>query len=531
MTKIEVEQLINQFIITNGNKEITAAILNPILNAILTQPNDLIGVLENSNVVGNTVVDKLNTLLSAINSISTIKIINGENNPNITPPLSYNLGDFYNLTIAGVTQNFYQYNGVNWVEVGNVINDLGTNATQTWSSQKIANMINQKDEFTYVSSLSIDNNVVTIGAGTKWRINGVMYENINAVSLTAPYSGVGLSRIDNILGNTSNTFELQQGIQTNGIAFPPTKPANKVILRELLVTEFNINSDNTIYKEKSESNIIQVTNPGLINSYELNSDASIIELTAANQLNSFNFTTDSKQYNGKTYTIVNKSSVNITLGYNAGNGSIKLSFPSAANYILKPKEVVTFYFSENNSLFNFQTTNIATATSIRYISYMQWLYSRETLTATNTWKTWASAYNGLTQSFWGNVPEANMGTADLPTISNSAYGISTNKDLFTKLDHLIWQDSHAAAYSKRVLIYKADVPVNNPGALPVNHRIISNVLVNNIANEANCTKIVVNDLDDTPTGYHSIYTMYVKDISYSGAGFSTRTITWNFIAK
>src|SRR5690606_15753653 len=59
----QVLALIQQFIVANGNNEITANVLRPILEAILAQPNVLIGDLDDLQTNDQT------DLVSAINSL------------------------------------------------------------------------------------------------------------------------------------------------------------------------------------------------------------------------------------------------------------------------------------------------------------------------------------------------------------------------------------------------------------------------------------------------------------------------------
>ena len=70
MTEQEVLDLINDYIITNGNNEITANVLRPILEEMLSQPNLLIGLLLDLNTSDTT------NIVNAINSIVSINIPN-----------------------------------------------------------------------------------------------------------------------------------------------------------------------------------------------------------------------------------------------------------------------------------------------------------------------------------------------------------------------------------------------------------------------------------------------------------------------
>lgn len=119
MTLDEVIELIQEWIVTNGNEEITADVLRPILEAMVNQPNDLIGDLDNL-----TTTDKDN-LVEAINEVRSLAITNagivvhsGSGTPIETPPVSVGLGDFYAQVAFPSTSvvSFWQYNGSVWVQ-------------------------------------------------------------------------------------------------------------------------------------------------------------------------------------------------------------------------------------------------------------------------------------------------------------------------------------------------------------------------------------------------------------------------------
>lgn len=112
MTRAEVLTLINTQIVTNGNNEITAEVLNPVLSAIVNQINDLVGNASNLPIGETNVIDALNSITP-----QNIQIHTGTANPNDTPPSSFNVGDFYSQTLSSIIIAFWQYNGIQWVEV------------------------------------------------------------------------------------------------------------------------------------------------------------------------------------------------------------------------------------------------------------------------------------------------------------------------------------------------------------------------------------------------------------------------------
>ncbi len=114
MTEAQIIALINQYIITNGNNEITAAQLNPILLAMLMQPNDKVGELGDLQTTDQTnIVAAINEL---VNAASGFQVHAGSADPNVTPPGTFSIGDWY---IRNGT-SLYQYNGQTWVLLGSV---------------------------------------------------------------------------------------------------------------------------------------------------------------------------------------------------------------------------------------------------------------------------------------------------------------------------------------------------------------------------------------------------------------------------
>ena len=124
MTEAQVLALIQLAIIANGNNEITANVLRPVLEAMLAQPNDLIGDLGDLQTTANTnLVEAINEVLGLTGS--GVTILTGVTDPNITPPPVVSIGDFY-IWDDGSLQGFYQYNGVDFVLIKtlDIANDL-----------------------------------------------------------------------------------------------------------------------------------------------------------------------------------------------------------------------------------------------------------------------------------------------------------------------------------------------------------------------------------------------------------------------
>lgn len=117
----DVVNQLNTFIITNGNNEITAAVLNPVLKFMTDFANNNMGDLS------LLTTDLTNDLVSAINSLKQnfddlsnngVQLYTGINNPNITPPSAFNYADFY-MQIDSVDSSpivLWQWDGFSWVQ-------------------------------------------------------------------------------------------------------------------------------------------------------------------------------------------------------------------------------------------------------------------------------------------------------------------------------------------------------------------------------------------------------------------------------
>lgn len=234
MTLTDVINQINAFIIANGSNAITADVLRPILLGMVQQPNDLTGDLDDlSTTDTSNLVAALNEVNAALGDLIGLTIHTGADTPVVTPPVSFNIGDFYAQEVASVVVSFWQYTGVEWVNIKNIIDDASTSLESTWSSTKIQEAINERDGFITLGSIVYTNNDATIPAGAEWRIAGVVYTNPAPVVVGINPATAGNYRTDILVGNTSNTFEIIEGAEGTGTVVAPQTPASKVLASEI----------------------------------------------------------------------------------------------------------------------------------------------------------------------------------------------------------------------------------------------------------------------------------------------------------
>lgn len=137
-TYSEVINQVNTFIVTNGNNEITAAVLNPVLKFITDFANNHMGDLSTlTTSEAENLVSAINSLKQNFDDLSNngVQLYTGVPNPNVTPPATYNYADFYMqidfLTSEPIT--LWQWNGFEWKDSSSVPATESDNVTNNSS--------------------------------------------------------------------------------------------------------------------------------------------------------------------------------------------------------------------------------------------------------------------------------------------------------------------------------------------------------------------------------------------------------------
>lgn len=108
---------IEAFIVANGNEEITADVLRPLLVGLADAVQQTTGDPADLNTTATDLVSAINEVLGIANNAGGLNILSGSSDPNENAPVGQELGAFYAQYVNGVLIGFWQYNGVDWVEI------------------------------------------------------------------------------------------------------------------------------------------------------------------------------------------------------------------------------------------------------------------------------------------------------------------------------------------------------------------------------------------------------------------------------
>lgn len=358
MSYDDVLDQINDFIQANGTNAITADVLRPILVNILGQPNELIGSMDDSTVAGDTLIQMINALNSAIGDVSGITIYTGADTPLISPPVTFTRGDFF-AQISGPTTtiSFWQYTGLAWIEVRNYINDLEVSEESTWSSSKIQSVINLKDEILSIIPPTYAAGFVTIQANASWRIGGIIYTNPANVVKAVSNATTGMYRTDLLVANQLNSFDVIVGVENASIQLPPLAPPGTLAVMPINVYGSDVTVPDPIVGEfvkkiEFAENYISGVSGDL--NLPLDTEVSnfrildpIDSITGFDTTGLFN---SSNSYVGKEIRIINNSGDPFVVAHDSGASEVPIRFPSEVDFTLNDKEVLVARLVKTDTL-------------------------------------------------------------------------------------------------------------------------------------------------------------------------------------
>ncbi len=288
-------------------------------------------------------------------------------------------------------------------------------------------------------------NVFTFSVGFVWKINGVTYQNNAPVVLTVSEASEGFQRIDNALLNTSNTIELQQGLESDTIALQPTFPENTVLL-----TSWNISGDivgdqeasivGNLFQQKDFDNVQLYTGvtPGTNIVIPLNKKGRRVILLQGNIVNVKGLsmdvinadTTSEIPHEGKIITIINDTENPIILNHFDAAQDFFFVFKALANLVIPSKERIDFMIRSSaleehyKSWQDLKTINgqsikgtgdlviSSGGSNSQFVRLFTPLYD-EYVASINTWRSWAKNSSNILN---GNA-NVSLGNGAIPNSS------------------------------------------------------------------------------------------------------------------
>lgn len=214
----DVISQINTFIVANGNNEITANVLNPILEIITDFANNHMGDLDNLTTdQTDTLVDAINSLKQNINDIvgNSVQLHVGNANPNDEPPLLYNYGDFY-MQLSPLDNDpiqLWQFNGFEWFapDAATSWGDIEGNIADQTDLQDALDLkadVTDLEDYQLLSEKGEANGYTPLDSGAKVPIEFLPDSFINVKDYGVAGDGTtdDQAAIDALMANTNYSF-------------------------------------------------------------------------------------------------------------------------------------------------------------------------------------------------------------------------------------------------------------------------------------------------------------------------------------
>ena len=209
-----------------------------------------------------------------------------------------------------------------------------------------------------LGTITRDGNEFTFSVGFVWKINGVTYQNTAPVVLTIAEASTGFQRIDNALLNTSNTIELQQGLESATIALQPVAPDANIILTSwnisgtaiedtadpILGTQFIKKTDNSSYSISQSGANVALEIPANGASMLFLTNAALVSVSGFSLVNITGNPAAEVPYNGKPFFIVNNTGVSVTLNHDE-TADVPFMFVAVADIVMPPSGIIEIRYA------------------------------------------------------------------------------------------------------------------------------------------------------------------------------------------
>jgi hypothetical protein len=194
---------INAAIVANGNEEITADVLRPLLvelaNAVETITGDPVNL---TTSVKTNLVAAINSLKTITDGLEGLVIKTGTTDPNVTTDFVPKLGYFYARYSGSTLLSFWQYNGYEWIQV---ISQAKTILTTTDGNYNV-----QANDYTVIYEDGVTSTDISIGDPSQYenRILKIVNRDSNELDiLDSGYINYSALAVTTIPANSSITLQ------------------------------------------------------------------------------------------------------------------------------------------------------------------------------------------------------------------------------------------------------------------------------------------------------------------------------------
>jgi len=359
MSREELIQLITENIYPNGNNEITANVLNPVLDAMVNQINDITGDLDDlASTDTSNLVNAINSVIQQFQDIDSdsVKLHSGIENPNDVPPANYNTADFYiQEDINGDPLYLWQFNGIRW------------NKQNT-----------EDDRFVTYGEITKVGNEINVSTGYSWIIDDVLNSNNASQDFIIEDAETGQSRVD-IIVTSGDGFELIQGQESagEGSALQPETPIGSLLLTSINIYEDNISDPAPVGSDYITKKSFGWTTKNITGS---NTFLTITDFTNAyNIVNNALVSIDGVQttglpntleYDGQLIWIKNGSTTPFDLNANIDDFNLMpFKFPTAGNFTMAVGSVACFKrFSNTMELISYNISGLSSVPTLDQVA-------------------------------------------------------------------------------------------------------------------------------------------------------------------
>lgn len=216
------------------------------------------------------------------------------------------------------------------------------------------------NKFLIKPEFTVDGNLITIQPNGVWKINSVTYSNPTQVVKEVPLCSAGKSRLDYIVPNNSNGFDIISGIEVDSSPIAPQIPYDNLFVTFYIVTDESIqnpqepvNNEDFVQKLEAQDFMVGYNNEVVVDKVILiDNRSSIVAINQVNEILSLEVLPQNIRP-GKPVFVRNNTVSNLLLRGNSGSGNVKFN----KDITIKPGDTLQFKLDSQNSTIELVGTN------------------------------------------------------------------------------------------------------------------------------------------------------------------------------